>query len=87
MIRPIATELVLFLAPFVAYAIFLFSTRAKIFDGRAWPPKTLAALAIAAVVLVLGSFILLANFTGSPPGSIYEPAHMEDGRFVPGRTR
>ena len=87
MIRPVATELALFLAPFVAYAIFLVATRAKVFDRAAWPPKTLASLAIAALLLVLGSFLVLAHFSGAPPGSTYEPAHMEDGKFVPGRTR
>ena len=87
MIRPILTELVLFLAPFFAYAIFLLVTRANVFDRVSWPPKTLAALAIAAFVLMLGSFVLIAHFSGAPPGSTYEPAHMENGVFVPGRTR
>jgi hypothetical protein len=36
---------------------------------------------------MLGSFVYLAHFSGAPPGSTYEPAHMEDGKFVPGRTR
>jgi hypothetical protein len=40
-----------------------------------------------ALLLVLGSFLYFANYTGSPVGSVYEPAHMEDGKFVPGRTR
>ena len=87
MIRPVLTELVLFLAPFFAYAIFLFATRAKVFDGKSWSLRTLAALTISALVLMLGSFILLAHFSGAPPGSTYEPAHMENGHFIPGRTR
>jgi len=87
MIRPVFTELVLFLVPFVAFAIFLVATRAQVFDRASWPPKTLATLAIAALVLMLGSFILIAHFSGAPPGSTYEPAHVEDGKFVPGRTR
>jgi hypothetical protein len=36
---------------------------------------------------VLGSFLYFANYTGVPVGSVYEPAHMEDGKFVPGRVR
>jgi heme/copper-type cytochrome/quinol oxidase subunit 3 len=87
MIRPVLTELVLFLAPFVAYAIFLMATRAQVFERASWPPKMLATLAIFALVLMLGSFIGLAHFSGSPPGSTYIPAHEEDGRFVPGRTQ
>ena len=87
MIRPVLTELVLLVAPFIAYAIFLVATRMKVFDWSSWPPKTLATLAIIALVLMIGSFVVLSHFSGSPPGSTYEPAHMEDGRFVPGRTR
>ena len=87
MIRPVLTELALFLAPFVVYAIFLYVTRSNVFEREAWPVRTLAGLVIAALVLMLGSFVILAHFSGAPPGSVYEPAHMEDGKFVPGRTR
>jgi hypothetical protein len=87
MIRPVFTELALFLAPFVVYAIFLIATKNALLNWGSWPPKTLAGLAIAALILMIGSFIYLAHFSGAPPGSSYEPAHMEDGRFVPGRTR
>ena len=87
MIRPVFTEVALFAAPFVAYAIFLLATRLHVFDRASWPPKTLATLAIISLLLVLGSFLVLAHFSGAPPGSTYEPAHVEDGRFVPGRTR
>jgi len=87
MIRPVLTELVLFLAPFVVYAIFLVATRAKVFETTSWPPKTLATLAIAALIFMLGSFLLIAHFSGAPPGSTYVPAHMENGTFVPGQTK
>jgi hypothetical protein len=87
MIRPVLTELVLFLAPFAAYAIFLLATRVKVFDRASWPIKIIGMLLGAAVVLVLGSFVILAHFSGAPPGSTYVPAHMEDGKFVPGQTR
>lgn len=87
MIRPVLTEIGLFLTPFVLYAMFLFATRAEIFDWDAWAPKTLVWLTGAALVLLIGSFIVLAHFSGAPPGSTYEPAHVEDGKFVPGRTR
>jgi hypothetical protein len=87
MIRPIFTELALFLAPFVAYAIFLIATKSALIDLKSWPPKTIAALAIVALVLMIGSFIFLAHFSGAPPGSSYVPAHIENGRFVPGRTQ
>jgi hypothetical protein len=36
---------------------------------------------------MLGSFVVLAQFSGVPPGSTYVPAHIENGKFVPGTTR
>jgi hypothetical protein len=87
MIRPVLTELALFLAPFVVYALFLLVTQTNVLERAAWPPKVLATLAIVALVLMIGSFVMLAHFSGAPPGSTYEPAHVEDGRFIPGRTR
>src|SRR5262249_21071931 len=87
MIRPILTELALFLLPFVVYALFLVVTRSTTLYQTNWMPKTLMSLTSAALLLVSGSFALFAHFSGSPPGSDYEPAHMEDGRFVPGRVR
>jgi hypothetical protein len=84
MIRPVLTELALFLAPFAVYAIFLWATRANVFDAESWPLPRLISLTIAAFVLMIGSFIVLAHFGGAPPGSTYVPAHIEGGRFVPG---
>jgi hypothetical protein len=87
MIRPVFTEVALFLAPFVAYAVFLWATKAGVLDPDSWPLPRLAWLTIAALVLLLGSFFVLAQFDHSPPGSTYVPAHVEDGKFVPGAAK
>jgi hypothetical protein len=87
MIRPIFTEIGLFLTPFVIYAAFLVVTRAGIWQPSAWTMRRLAVLVIASFLLMLGSFLLLAQFSGSPPGSTYVPAHVEGGKFVPGATQ
>ena len=87
MIRPVFTEVALFLAPFVAYAVFLWATRAGVLDPDSWQLPRLAWLTIAALVLLLGSFFVLAQFDHSPPGSTYVPAHVEDGKFVPGAAK
>jgi len=87
MIRPIFTEIGLFLVPFVLYAAFLASTRAGVLQPGAWTIRRLALLVIASLLLVTGSFVLLAQFSGAPPGSTYVPAHVENGKFVPGATR
>ena len=87
MIRPLFTEIGLFLTPFVLYAAFLLVTRAGILQSKAWTPRRLAGLVIASLALMVGSFLLLAQFSGSPPGSTYVPAHVEGGKFVPGTTQ
>ncbi|MDR3419776.1 MAG: DUF6111 family protein [Xanthobacteraceae bacterium] len=87
MIRPIATEIGLFLTPFVLYAAFLLATRAGVVEPKSWTMRRIAGLVIASLVLMVGSFLVLAQFGGSPPGSTYVPAHIEGGKFVPQTTR
>jgi Family of unknown function (DUF6111) len=87
MIRPIFTELALFITPFVLYALFLWATREGVLDVSAWSMPRLIWLTISALVLVIMSFLLLAQFGGAPPRSTYVPAHMENGRLVPGAER
>jgi hypothetical protein len=85
MIRTGLTEIVLFLTPFVLYAAFLLVTRAGVLDMKAWPMSRLVWLGIAALALVIGSFVWFAHFSGAPVGTTYIPAHVdEQGNFVPG---
>jgi hypothetical protein len=87
MIRTVLTEIGIFLIPFAVYAIFLFATRAGVTLPASWPLDMIAKLTLAALVLVIVSFVLLAELTGAPPNSTYVPAHIEDGRLVPGVER
>ena len=87
MIRQIVTELALFIAPFAAYALFLWAARAGVVDVSAWSPPRVMWLTVAALVLVIAGFAVLAQFSGAPPGSTYVPAHMENGRLVPGTQK
>jgi Family of unknown function (DUF6111) len=84
MIRPVLTEVGIFLIPFVAYALFLVATRAGVFTSSSWPAHLIAKLVLGSLLLVVISFILLAHFSGAPPNSTYVPAHIEDGKLVPG---
>ncbi len=87
MIRPVFTELMLFLTPFVVYALFLVATRKGLLDAGSWPLSRISWLVIAALVMMIGSFLALAEFGGVPPGSTYTPAHVEKGKVVPGRNQ
>jgi len=84
MIRPLLTEVGIFLIPFAVYALFLVATRSGVLAQSSWPVHMIAKLAIGALLLVIVSLVLLANFSGAPPRSTYVPAHLEDGRLVPG---
>ena len=48
--------------------------------------QALVWLTIVAFVLMFGSFFVLAQWGGEPAGSHYVPAHMENGKLVPGTT-
>ncbi len=84
MIRPVLTELAIFLIPFVAYALFLIATRSGVLASSSWPMHLVAKLMLGSLLLVIISFVLLAHFSGAPPNSTYVPAHLEDGKLVDG---
>jgi len=87
MIRSILIEIGLFITPFAIYAAVLAGTAKGMQQPSAWNIRRIAALGIAGFVLMLVSFVIFAQFSGAPPGSVYVPAHIENGKFVPGTTR
>lgn len=84
MIRPALTEIGIFLIPFAVYALFLIATRSGLMTLSSWPMIIIARLLLGSLLLVLLSLILFAQFSGAPPDSTYFPAHLENGRLVPG---
>jgi hypothetical protein len=84
MIRPALTEIGIFLIPFAVYALFLVASRSGLMTLSSWPVIVIARLLLGSLLLVVLSLILLAQFSGAPPHSTYVPAHVENGRLVPG---
>jgi hypothetical protein len=84
MIRPVITEVGIFLIPFALYALFLLASRKGLITPLSWPMPIVIRLTIAALLLVILSLLLLAQFSGARPGATYVPAHIENGRLVPG---
>jgi len=84
MIRPVLTEVGIFLIPCAVYALFLIATRSGVLAQSSWPAHLVAKLVLGSLLLVIISFITLAHFTGAPPDSTYIPAHIENGKCVPG---
>ena len=84
MIRPVFTEIGIFLIPFAVYAIFLIASRNGVTLKSSWPIHIVGRLAFVALLLVVLSLVLLAQYSGAPPNATYVPAHIENGRLVPG---
>jgi hypothetical protein len=84
MIRPVLTEVGIFLIPFAVYAVFLIATRSGVLAQSSWPAHLVAKLVLGSLLLVVVSFLLLAHFSGASPNSTYVPAHIENGKLVPG---
>ena len=84
MIRPALTEVGIFLIPFAVYALFLLATRSGLLVQTSWPVHVVARLVLGSLLLTILSLILLAHFSGAPANSTYVPAHIENGKFVPG---
>jgi hypothetical protein len=84
MIRAVLTEVGIFLIPFVLYAAYLMVIRSAVLHRSSWPLRVVGWLLLSALVLVIVSLLLLVHYSGAPPGATYVPAHIEDGRLVPG---
>jgi hypothetical protein len=84
MIRPLLSEVGLFLLPFAAYALFLLVSRTNVLAAASWPLHVIGTLVGAALALTVGALVMLANFSGASPHSTYTPAHVENGKLVPG---
>jgi hypothetical protein len=87
MIRQALTEIGIFLIPFAVYALFLIATRSGLLMRSSWPVVIVGRLLLGSLLLVVISLILLAQFSGAPPNSTYVPAHIENGKLVPGVER
>lgn len=87
MIRPVLTEVGIFLIPFVLYATFLILSRSNLLHRSSWPVKVVGWLALASLLLTIVSLLLLAHFSGAPPNATYVPAHIENGKFISGTEK
>ena len=86
MIRAIGEPLLFFALPFLAYAVWHALRLANPFAGALWTRRALAPLALAGLVLAVGGLLLIAITAPRYEGG-YVPAHVENGRVVPGRMR
>jgi hypothetical protein len=84
--RIIVQPLLLFLTPFVAYFVYLGLRRTYPLATDHWTQGTLSILGLAGLVLAVVGMILFGLFAERHVGG-YVPAHIEDGRLVPGQMQ
>lgn len=82
--RVIVQPALLFVTPFVAYALYLLARRRWPFVAALWTRGVVSSLAIAGLAIAIAGFVFLALLSPRNEGA-YVPAHIEDGRLAPGR--
>ncbi|MCC3244049.1 DUF6111 family protein [Methylocystis sp. WRRC1] len=81
--RAVVETALLFLTPFVAYALFHLLQRRWPFVRELWHGRIVSLLTIAGLVVAIGGMLAL-GLTERNQG-VYVPAHVENGKLVPGR--
>lgn len=81
--RAVFQTALLFLAPFVAYALFHLLQLRWPFVRELWQGRILSLLTIAGLVVAIVGMVTL-GLTRLNQG-VYVPAHMENGKLKPGR--
>lgn len=85
MLRVVALDVVLFLLPFGAYALWLMLTRRTVRNPDDWQVRTITWLALAGAALVLVVILIFIHFDTGTKGGTYVPPHIENGVIVPGQ--
>ena len=83
MIRRVLEELLIFLSPFLLYALYLAIRVRRPDHGVHWDGQAFR-LTLAGVVLVILSLVATGLFSERHRGG-YVPPHLENGQVVPGR--
>lgn len=85
MTRAIIQEALLFLLPFVAFAIYLVVRRRDPLAWSSWSKQSVW-LVIGGLAIVVVSLITTGIMADRQTGG-FEPTHLENGRVVPGRFK
>jgi len=74
------TELLLFLAPFAAFIAW------RLTAGSGGPSRSLLIGAACVLAVLAATLVWLSRQNALPPGTVYVPAEVRDGRIVPGHA-
>lgn len=81
--RVVLETALLFLTPFAAYAVFHLLQRRWPFVAELWHGRIVSLLTIAGLFVAIAGVVTL-GLSGREQGA-YVPAHVENGKLVPGR--
>jgi hypothetical protein len=84
--RAIIEPVLLFFSPFIAYALYLALRRKYPFALEHWTKTSVSSLALAGLAVAAGGMLAFGILAPRHKGA-YVPAHIEDGRLVPGRLQ
>lgn len=73
-------ELLLFLGPFIAYALW------RLLAPVGGPSPRFIAVAAGLVIVVAAVLFWFSREDALPPGTSYVPAELHDGRLIPGHA-
>lgn len=82
--RAFAEPIALFLAPFVLYVVYLVALRRNPTHAAHWKGGPMLWLTIAGLVVAVAG-MLFFGLTANRQQGAYVPAHVENGRVVPGQ--
>lgn len=84
MTRAVFEVAAFFVAPFLAYVLYLIARRRNPLSVEHWSHGGLAALTLAGLAAAVAGALLL-GVTAERHSGTYVPAHVENGRVVPGQ--
>lgn len=82
--RVLAEPIAFFLLPFVAYALYLIARKRYPFVRAHWPNAHVSILALIGIIAAVLS-VFVFGFSAKRYSGHYAPAHMENGKLVPGK--
>lgn len=84
--RAILEPLLLFASPFAVFAIYLVLRRKYPFTVEHWTKGAVSSLTLAGLAVAVLGMLTFGIFAPRHEGA-YIPAHIENGRLVPGRLQ
>jgi Family of unknown function (DUF6111) len=84
--RAILEPVLLFSSPFIGYALYLIFRWNYPFELQHWTKTAVSTLTLAGLAMAAGGMLAIGILAPRHKGA-YVPAHIENGKLVPGRMQ